>query len=65
MPSTVLGIGNEQSPDSHEDYFLVAGERKQTIIYQVVSVMEENRGIRSISDAILCLKVSKGLYDDI
>lgn len=25
--------------------------------------MEENRGIRNISDAILCLKVRKGLSD--
>lgn len=49
MPSTVLGVGNEQSPDSYEDYFLVVGERKQVIIYQVMCVVEENRGIRSIS----------------
>lgn len=65
MPSTVLGVGNGQSPDSYEDYFLVVGERKQVIIYQVMCVMEENRGIRSISDSILCLKVRKGLCDDI
>lgn len=49
MPSTVLGVGNGQSPDSYEDYFLVVGQRKQVIIYQVMCVMEENRGIRSIS----------------
>lgn len=65
MPRTVLGVGNGQSPDSDEDYFLVVGKRKQVIIYKVMSAMEENRGIRSISDSILCLKVRKGLCDDI
>lgn len=65
MPSTVLGVGNGPSPDSYKDYFLVVGERKQIIIYQVMSVTEENRGIRSISDTISCSKVRKGLCDNI
>lgn len=28
MPNTTLGVGNGQSADSYENYFLVVGERK-------------------------------------
>lgn len=63
MPGTALGERNRQNPDSFEDGFLVVGERKQIITYQVRSVMEEKRGVRSISNAILYLKVSKGLSE--
>lgn len=64
MPSTVLGVGNGQSPDSYEDYFLLVGERKQVIIYQVMCVMEEN-GNKKHQCSLLCWKVRKGLCDDI
>lgn len=45
MPGTVLGVGNRQSPDSH-DYFLVVGERKQITTYHVMTVIKENSRIR-------------------
>lgn len=64
MPSTILVAGNGQSPDSYANYFLVVRERKRIIMCQVISVMEEERGIRSINDTISCVKVREGLCDD-
>lgn len=53
MPGIVLGVGNRQSSDSTEDYFLVVGDRQQIIVFQAVIIVEANNKMkRSISDAI-------------